>query len=128
MSLPARIVADLIGKPYQDGGRGPEVYDCEGMFLELQRRRGYISSPPQLGTKEQRARAWLHIASREWTQLDRPQPGCAVFFSGDLHVGTMYDRTRFVHTSSELGRSFLDRLDSPHWKAKTPLFYDWMTA
>ena len=127
VSLPAGIVADLIGKPYADRGRGPDAYDCEGLFLELQRRRGY-SGTAQSGDQTQRALAWLRIVGRDWVQLQHPQPGCAVFFAGDLHVGTMYDRVRFLHTSSELGGAFLDRLDSPHWKGKKPLFYDWRAA
>lgn len=125
-SLPARMIADLIGKPYLDRGRGPNMFDCEGLFLEVQRRRGYEGCVPFLGNTKQRARGWMQIADATWTQLATPRPGCAVFFPADLHVGTVYDAGRFLHTSSELGEAFLDTFDSPHWDHKKRLFYDWV--
>lgn len=128
MTMSARIIADLVGKPYQDRGRGPAVFDCEGLFLEVQRRLGYEGAAAALSTPEQRARGWLHIAGVGWRELDAPRAGCAVFFPQELHVGTMYDRQRFFHTSSEMGYAFIDLLDAPQWKHKTKFFYDWRPA
>ena len=119
------MIADLIGKPYLDRGRGPCAYDCEGLFLEVQRRRGYQGRFPHGGTTEQRARAWRHIADRSWYPIPGPRAGCAAFFPAELHVGTMYDAGRFLHTSSELGEAFLDLVDAPQWAHKQKLFYDW---
>ena len=127
-TMSPRLIADLIGAPYAERGRGPHAFDCEGLFLEVQRRRGYAGSVPPAAATEQRARAWMHIAVGEWRELSRPQAGCAVFFAADLHVGTMYDRSRFLHTTSEFGEAYLETLDSPFWCGKTPRFYDWMPA
>jgi len=127
MTLSPRLIADLVGKTYQDRGRGPDVFDCEGLFLEVQHRLGYRGREPFLGTTESRARTWLHVAELDWLSLDSPRAGCAVFFPQELHVGTMYDTQRFFHTSSEMGHAFIDLLDAPQWKHKTKLFYDWRT-
>jgi cell wall-associated NlpC family hydrolase len=126
--MSARLIADLIGLPYQDRGRGPDAYDCEGLFLKVQQRRGYTGGKAANGPTEQRARAWLHVAESDWFPLEAPRAGCAVFFPQELHVGTMYDTQRFFHTSSELGHAHIDSLDAPQWKHKTKFFYDWVPA
>ena len=33
--------SDLIGKPFKDGGRGPDAYDCWGLTKEVFKRYGY---------------------------------------------------------------------------------------
>lgn len=34
-------LTDLIGKPFVDGGRGPDNYDCWGLCVEIFKRHGF---------------------------------------------------------------------------------------
>jgi cell wall-associated NlpC family hydrolase len=52
-TLSPRLYADLLGKPFADGGRGPDSFDCVGLAIEVQRRRGldipdFVSSQAEL--------------------------------------------------------------------------------
>jgi cell wall-associated NlpC family hydrolase len=122
--ISARIIADLLGKPYLLGGRGPDAYDCAGLFAEVQRRLGLpieIPETPQRGSMQQTA--MMKILAQKWHRLERPVPGCCVFFCTGAHVGTMIDQRRFLHTSELFGSAFVDSLDSPEWRNKLRLFY-----
>lgn len=123
-SLPPRILSDLIGVPYRLDGRGPSEYDCAGLFVEVQRRLGILMQIPATPlTVERQAHTMLHILRREWCEVLRPRPGACVFFPQELHVGTVIDGSRFLHTSEELGYAHIDHLDAPQWAHKQRAFY-----
>ena len=46
-------VDDLIGKPYEGGGRGPDSYDCYGLVVEVESRMG--RRVPDVGVPSTRA-------------------------------------------------------------------------
>ena len=122
--LPPRLIADLVGKPYRLDGRGPSEYDCAGLFVEVQRRLGWeVLIPATPHTAERQARAMLHILGTRWWQVQHPAPGRCVYFPQELHVGTMLDGNRFLHTSEEHGAAFVDALDAPQWAHKQREFY-----
>jgi cell wall-associated NlpC family hydrolase len=43
---------DLIGKPFKDGGRGPDVYDCWGLTREIFKRYGYDLPDYQISSSD----------------------------------------------------------------------------
>ncbi len=114
--VPARSIADLIGKPYQEGGRGPEAYDCAGLVVEIQHRLGRDITIPH--TPEGRAAqhvSMLRILAHDWRRLHGPEPGCVVFFESQSHLGTVVDITRFIHTEEDFGAVLIESLGSPRW-------------
>ena len=116
-------VADLIGKPYRLGGRGPDDYDCAGLAIALQSRQGRaVAIPDSPQEKEDRVAAMLRILRSGWLEIPAPQVGCLVFLR-QAHVGTMIDRIRFVHCTSADGSVFVERLDDPEWRRSVGGFY-----
>lgn len=75
------IYLDLLGKPFQLGGRGPDYYDCWGLCLEVGERKGiiYPTGFTPIDTSEQ------DIAIRDkrdgdFIKLIKPEPYCIVTF------------------------------------------------
>lgn len=118
-------VDDLIGKPFQRGGRGPDAYDCAGLVVEVMRRRGIVLEIP--GTPE--AEHDQHVAMRQilnvqWVGIEQPRPGCLVYFKPG-HVAVMLTRTAFVHVAEDVGQVCIERLDGPIWPRRFDGFYEY---
>lgn len=123
------MLDDLIGKPFAYGGRGPDVYDCYGLALEVKRRLGEV--PPDFDhpdTPEDIHRVIL-AASEYFQRIEAPQPFCFVTFTirypFTSHVGiVLEDRNRFIHIL-EKAAVCIERLDSLAWKRRITGFYTW---
>lgn len=121
-------IDDLIGKQYAIRGRGPEAYDCFGLFAELCRRRGLVLPPePQLSDDRDIADAIAATSAREWIRLEAPEPGCAVLFRivGPfvMHIGMVLDcGARFIHIRKGANVA-IERLDSVVWRSRIAGYY-----
>jgi len=75
------IYINLLGKPFQLGGRGPIYYDCWGICLEIGRRVGieYPDDFTPLGTEEQ-DKAICSGLDKDFIKLEKPEPYCIVTF------------------------------------------------
>ncbi len=113
---------DLIGKPFVDGGRGPDFYDCWGLASEVFRRFGIVIPDYRVGALDQTA---IFNAYRQyqgaWRELapgDFPVP-CLIFmkFNSPVgnHVGVYIGGERFIHARAKTC-SCIERLDHPYWK------------
>jgi len=92
--------ADLIGKPFQRGGRGPNEYDCYGLVREMNRRAGIII-PDFLdpGTLEKIEHLIEHN-SKAWKKVPMGTVGSTVTMrlrGIGSHVVYMVSRDRFLH-------------------------------
>lgn len=124
--LPARLFADLIGRPYIREASGPDAYGCAGLAIEMQRRQGRLihgmpDDVPAEGLGEHLA--MRRILRGRWTRIVSPEPGCLVFFPADPHVGTMIDRRRLLHCTEQMGQTYIESLDSPALASKRRYFY-----
>lgn len=124
-SLAPCMLSDLIGLPYELGGRGPTAYDCAGLVMEMQRRQGLPGGIPDTGDSKMSDHLTMRrVLQAAWREIEQPEPGCIVFFASDAHVGTMIDDgVRFLHTSSLRGSALIELLDGPLWLRKRRLFY-----
>jgi len=117
---------DLMAARYQAGARGPEAYDCFGLFAELCRRRGTpIPNHPTPDDLAQREADIHAAAAAEWQPLATPEVGCAVVLRIGpwmSHIGMVLEGGRFVHTSSRRGVT-VQRLDAPEWAERIAGFY-----
>jgi cell wall-associated NlpC family hydrolase len=122
-------IDDLIGKPFEPNGRGPDTYDCFGLFAELCHRRGVeipvIESPD--GPKDCAGSISASVAKPAWKKLDAPQPGCAVLIRFIppyvSHIGMVLDcGARFIHTRQGAGVT-VERLDSIAWRSRIAGYY-----
>ena len=125
-SLSPALFADLIGKPFVDGGRGPANYDCVGLVLEVAKRLGK-TLPAYLSNE---AEFHAQIAADGETLADLPRVAAAT--AGDVvllrtgpakhHVGVMIDRWRMIHAYEGIG-VLVERINSPLWLRRILGFY-----
>lgn len=89
------FLCSLVGKPYTNGGRGPESFDCWGLVafyykkakrINLAQFAGFDASDTRLCSK-----AFENAAlSADWLELEKPENGCVVAMSKSdrlHHVG-----------------------------------------
>jgi cell wall-associated NlpC family hydrolase len=114
--LAPRFWADLIGLPFRPLARGPEAYDCWGVFLEIFRRRGIVipdwTYPDDEGAHADALLAGL--ARGGWRETE-VSPGVGLLFRSrqsllPQHVGVAIDGDRFVHATVDRGQVCIERL------------------
>lgn len=118
--------ADLMLARYEENGRGPDVYDCFGLFAELCRRRG-VDVPDRLSPADlaKREEDIAEEAEQHWLKLDRPEEGCAVVLRigpWSSHIGMMLDDRRFIHASQCSGIT-VTSLEDERWRNRISGFY-----
>lgn len=120
-------IADLIGKPFRDGGRGPDDYDCWGLAVEVFRRAG-IDLPDYQISCEASADVDQQINTQrhEWARCagEIPVPALAVFRDRGLctHVGVWLGGGRIIHAFERTGVAIV-RADHPYWRSRIEGFY-----
>jgi cell wall-associated NlpC family hydrolase len=102
-----QYAATLLGKPYRNGAKGPEAFDCSG-FVYYVYRRFDIRVPV---STEGLNRIGYEIAR------DDVLVGDLVVFRirREHHVGIMMNRADFIHASKSRGVA-VDNVDAAYWK------------
>lgn len=97
---------DLLGKPYKNGGRGPDAFDCSGLVYYAFKKSG-LTVPV---TAEEQGQGGAEVSR------DAVLPGDLVVFKikRDFHVGIMLNEGEFVHASKSRGVA-IDNLSLPYW-------------
>lgn len=124
-AIPARIYSDLIGKPYAPGGRGPAAYDCVGLTIEFQRRRGLVLPTYLSDEAELHRQLATGGALSEPQRLPAAEPGCVVLlrgFDGERHIGCMLDTYRMLHVSRNFA-TCMEVLSRSLWRTRVLGFY-----
>lgn len=122
-SLPYALWRDLLGKPFEDRARGPQTFDCVGLFLELQRRLG--RDLPAYGSRE--IELYMALVSDRWERVDKPEPGDGVLIYSDdprWHIGTVAGGGYMLHVFAGHGVS-RERYDTFPWHKRIEGFYRW---
>lgn len=120
---------DLLGKPFKYGGRGPDVYDCYGLVVELARRQQIIF-PDYTSTDDPGLQGSLFAdgAERYFDCVANPQPMDIALFMmrrGHWHCGMVVDGySRFVHIL-ENGVVSCEELHDPVWQPRLVGVYRW---
>lgn len=121
-------IDDLIGKPFVDGGRGPDEYDCYGLAMELFRRAG-INLPEQNICCMDTPKIAAEIENQRptWVRLDAPLAPCmvAIRLSPGIvnHVGVYIGCGQFIHAYRNAGGVCVNRINEPIWKRRIEGFY-----
>jgi len=91
--------ADLIGIPYEPGGRGPGTYDCYGLVRECLRRDGIIV-PDYTSPKDGVIITALFAMELRLWELCEPQKGVMAVLKvpGNTHCGYMLNPEYMLHT------------------------------
>lgn len=120
---------DLIGKKFQTGGRGQDVYDCYGLIIEMMKRLGkYLPEQDTPEGIEMRLKMFKEISSEFAEPIDKPEPFCIVVFNlrrlARLHIGVVLeDCRRFIHSAAYIKRVRIDKLDGILWKHRITGYY-----
>jgi len=97
----------LLGKPYRNGAKGPDAFDCSGYVYFVYSRFGVVVPVSTEG---------LSKAGREVSRDDVVMADLAIFLiKGERHVGIMINSLEFVHASKSKG-VMIDSIDAPYWK------------
>lgn len=105
--------SDLIGTPFEFGGRGPDKLDCWGLEMELHARRGILIPDYASPTKLEEIALLMAGDAHLWERLEKPEPGCLVALKVRrmvCHVGYVVSRTHFLHTWEKTGGVTLEPL------------------
>lgn len=123
-------ISDLLGKPYQRGGRGPGSFDCFGLGLEIDKRRGvYIPDYETPRDKKARTLLFEFVKDSSFSRLEKPIPWCWVAFriieNGRIkwHCGKVLpDCRRFIHIRVK-ANVCINRLNDLYYKEWLEGFY-----
>jgi cell wall-associated NlpC family hydrolase len=97
----------LLGKPYRNGAKGPNAFDCSGYVYYVYGRFGVAVPVSTEG---------LSKVGREVPREDVTRGDLAIFrIKGDHHVGIMINGLEFIHASKSKGVT-IDSIDAPYWK------------
>jgi cell wall-associated NlpC family hydrolase len=103
----ADFAITLLGKPYRNGAKGPDSFDCSG-FVYYVYGRFNVAVP--VSTEG------LNRTGYEISRDDIAAGDLAIFtISRDYHVGIMINRLEFVHASKSRG-VVIDSIDAPYWR------------
>ena len=119
--------ADLIGRPFEIGGRGPDVYDCSGLAMEVARRNGVrLPAKTSISSIEKMA----EVIAREKSDYEecKCEPLCGVAFHimgpDATHIGVVLeDGLHFIHTMKKAAVS-IQRLSE--WQHRIDGFFKYV--
>lgn len=115
-----------IGLPYEELGRGPEAFDCLGLFLALQRARfGRVIADPNCSVSEAVRRGVVDTYRRDVDRVSRAQEGDALLFLSagrPLHLGYALDDQDMLHIDRIAG-SRIERWRGGRWLGKLEGIY-----
>lgn len=120
--------SDLIGKPFDPDGYGPEGYSCYGLAVEVFRRYGVDIPRTNISVctcKETSQKEILTHLARHWAPVDMLEiPAGLVIKSTNPdfanHLGVYIGSGRFIHVTKN--RSVvIDRISN--WKSKIIGYY-----
>lgn len=101
-----------VGLPYRKLGRGPEAFDCLGLFLALQRVRHGRALFDPLCSMTEAARARLADQVRpDWRKVQVAEEGAALLFRVrglELHVGYALNKRQMLHACGDVGESVIE--------------------
>ena len=111
---------DLIGRPWQAGGRGPDAFDCWGLVRWCWRERFAIEAP-EIPADAANLRAVLagfrdHPERERWELVERAREGDAVLMRQSrhpVHVGLWLavDGGGVLHAAGGIGVVFQSPAD-----------------
>lgn len=122
------ITDDLIGKPFTDGGRGPDTYDCYGLASEIFRRYGVDLPEYSICCEDASSiNAAIDGNRKTWVRCEDepPVPSMVVMRLGSEwcnHTGVYIGHGQFIHTRERIG-VHIDRIDAINWRHRIEGIY-----
>jgi peptidoglycan DL-endopeptidase CwlO len=106
------VVASALafqGKPYKNGAKGPDAFDCSGFVYYVFKQHQVLLPPP------------AETQGQAGYEIDRNgvQPGDLIVFriDSDFHIGIAINEDEFVHASKSRGVA-IDNVNTSYWRKK----------
>lgn len=126
-------VGDLVGKPFEDGGRGPDAFDCWGLvrfayhqFLDIDLVDYNISAYSSSMVDHK-----IRCHRKEWQRVEVPKPFDVVLMSLDpldgrfiTHAGFCLNACQFMQCIEKHG-VIVSRFRDIFWESKIRGVYRW---
>lgn len=127
------MIEDYIGKPFEDGGRGPDSFDCWGLVKDIFLREFNTELPEyHVSAMETQkvAKKMMEQKEMSWVRVEKPERGNLVCISMDMslpryvvnHVGVYLGGNRFIHTRKATG-AVIERVDDFKWSNRIEGYY-----
>jgi len=122
-------IADLVGKPFKSGGRGPDEYDCYGLVIEIYRRLGIEIPNYTVNALDFRAvNAIYQEGKKLWILVDKPEilDILAIKFNSPVinHVAVYLGNHQFIH-ARQGSNSCIESTENIYWKRAIKGYYRW---
>lgn len=105
---------DLIGRPFQYGGRPPmHALDCYGLVIEVSQRLGKSLPERQFSEQGNVIGALMSMQMNEWVESPREIGAVLLFRVMGIpqHVGIIVSPFEFLHTWEGTGGVVTERID-----------------
>lgn len=125
LNLTRKRFGDLIGTPFEYGGRG-DTLDCYGLVMLLHREAGIELPDFKSPSDHARIAAMMALERDFWAECS-PDPGAVVLFRigrHAAHVGVVIENDRFIHTWEQSNGVIIERLSD--WKNRIVGFYEYV--
>ena len=127
------MIEDYIGKPFVDGGRGPDDFDCWGLVKSIYLTEFNIELPDYYISAMNTylvSGMMMKKKEEEWQRVDDKERGNMIAISMDMtlsrsvvnHVGVYLGDGRFIHTRKKTG-AVIERIDDYKWINRVEGFY-----
>lgn len=118
------VYADLIGKPFKYGGRGPDCYDCYGLAREMFSRAGKTVPDYTSPSEREKIIALMMDRRQVWKETEK-KPGTIALIRVpmNLHVGYVLPYGKFIHTWEKSGGVTVEHM--PDWEKRIIAYYEY---
>jgi len=121
------MINDLINKPYANGGRGPDSFDCWGLAREVYSRHGIDIPDYSISAdscSEITGAINTAVGVGQWSRIKKPIVPCVVLIrvhpQFTHHIGVFIGAGKFIHVRDYV---MVERLDSPIWSCRIKGFW-----
>jgi cell wall-associated NlpC family hydrolase len=118
-------LSDLIGVPFEYGGRGPDKFDCYGLVLHLLKQDGIEAHDLKSPNVGKEIVAMVHSELKLWQECAIREGAVLLFrVPGNLHVGYCLHGDKFIHTWEQSGGVTIEKLSI--WKKRLVGVYEYI--
>jgi len=117
---------DLVGVPFQYGGRGPDALDCYGLVMECARREGIDLPDFGCATDQPTIMAMMTASLPQWRQIEKRHGAIAFIRVGRYaaHVGYVFGSHFMIHAWEDSGGVSIVRLSD--WEHRILGYFEYV--
>lgn len=134
----SQYLSDLIGKPWQSNGAGPDFYDCWHLALEVQQRL-FAQTLPEIRLPSKPTWQWMieafrtHPEKEKWSKVPYDQMGLVTAKDGSLvlmarldrpaHIGVWLEKERGIIHADQRGGVMMESVSTLKTKGWRKLMF-----